>query len=137
MPAIILVSLKLIFVAYLYLFVWQTARAIAAHVGTGQYRGRSRPGTGLTVVHSDTQTGLTVDVRQPTVLGSGEGADVVIEDAYASKVHVRLVNETGVLSLYDLGSTTGTYVNGKRVGAPLKLAKGDSVQIGKTVMEVT
>ena len=137
MPAIILVSLKLIFVAYIYLFVWQIAKAIAAHVGTGRARARIRAGTGLTVVRSDTQTGLSVDVRHPVVLGRSKGADVLIDDAYASDFHVRLVNETGVLSLFDLGSTTGTYVNGKRVTAPLKLNKGDSVQIGKTVLEVT
>lgn len=137
MPAIILVSLKLIFIAYIYLFVWQIAKAIAAHIGTGRPRERSRPGTGLTVVRSDSQTGLSVVVRQPVVLGRGKGADVVIDDAYASDFHVRLVNETGVLSLFDLGSTTGTYVNGKRVGAPLELSMGDSVQIGKTVLEVT
>ena len=137
MPAIILVSLKLIFVAYIYLFVWQIAKAIAAHIGTGQPRERRRPGTGLMVVRSETQTGLSVEVRQPVVLGRGKGADVLIDDAYASDFHVRLVNDTGVLSLFDLGSTTGTYVNGKRVGAPLELSKGDSVQIGKTVLEVT
>ena len=136
MPAIILVSLKLIFVAYIYLFVWQIAKAIAAHVGTGRPRARIRPGSGLTVVRSDTQTGLRVDVRNPVVLGRSEGADVLIDDAYASEFHLRLVNDTGILSLYDLDSTNGTYVNGKRVTAPLQLNTGDSVQIGKTVMEV-
>ena len=137
MPAIILVSLKLIFVAFIYLFVWQIAKAIAAHVGTGRPRMRIRPGTGLTVIRSDTQTGLRLDVRRPVVLGRSSGADVLIDDVYASEYHLRLVNETGILSLFDLGSTNGTYVNGKRVTAPLKLHRGDSVQIGKTVMEVT
>ena len=139
MPAIILVSLKLIFVAFIYLFVWQIAKAIAAHVGTGRPLARIRPGTGLTVVRSDTQTGLRVKVRHPVILGRGEGADVLIDDTYASEFHARLEKETetGVLSLFDLGSPTGTYVNGKRVTAPLKLNKGDSVQVGKTVLEVT
>ena len=136
MPAIILVSLKLIFVAYIYLFVWQIAKAIAAHVGSRRPRARIRPGSGLTVVRSDTQTGLRVDVRNPVVLGRSEGADVLIDDAYASEFHLRLVIDTGILSLHDLDSTNGTYVNGKRVTAPLQLNTGDSVQVGKTVMEV-
>ena len=137
MPAIILISLKLVFVAYIYLFVWQIAKAIAAHVGTGRPRARIRPGSGLMVVRSDAQTGLIVDVRNPVVLGRSKGADVLIDDAYASEFHVRLVNETGILALYDLDSTNGTYVNGKRVTGPMKLNTGDSVQIGKTILEVT
>ena len=138
MPAVILVSLKLIFVAFIYLFVWQIGKAIAAHIGTGQpVGGRRRGGAGLAVVRSDTQKGMSVDVRQPIVLGRSGQADVLVEDAYASDFHVRLVNEAGSLSLFDLGSTNGTYVNGKRVTAPLKLNKGDAVQIGRTVLEVT
>ena len=35
----------------------------------------------------------------------------------------------------DLGSTNGTYLNGKRVAAPERVAKGDRVQIGNTVFE--
>lgn len=137
MPAIILVALKLIFVAYIYLFVWQIAKAVAAHVGTARLGGRTKPGSGLTVVRSDTQSGLRINVRQPVVLGRSEEADVIIDDPYAAEFHVRLVSEKGVLSLLDLGSTTGTYVNGKRVSAPLRLNRGDAVQIGKTVLEVT
>ncbi|MDH3261989.1 MAG: FHA domain-containing protein [Acidimicrobiia bacterium] len=38
--------------------------------------------------------------------------------------------------LHDLGSTNGTYVNGRRVGSPIALSKGDAIQIGKTIMEV-
>ena len=136
MPAIILVALKLIFVAYIYLFVWQIAKAVAAHVGTGRRGGRTKPGSGLTVVRSDTQSGLRVNVRQPVVLGRSEEADVILNDPYVAEFHVRLVSDTGVLSLFDLGSTTGTYVNGKRVSAPLQLNRGDAVQIGKTVLEV-
>lgn len=136
MPAVILVALKLIFVAYIYLFLWQIAKAVAAHVGAGR-PGRARPGSGLTVMRSETQAGLRVKVRQPVILGRGKEADVVISDPYAAELHVRLVSEAGALSLIDLGSTTGTYVNGKRVTAPLQLNRGDAVQIGKTVLEAT
>ena len=137
MPAVILVSLKLIFVAFIYLFVWQIGKAISAHIGTGQTGRRTRRGAGLTVIRSETQNGRSVDVRQPIVIGRSTQADVLVDDVYASDFHVRLVNDAGTLSLFDLGSTNGTYVNGKRVTAPLKLNRGDAVQIGKTVLEVT
>ncbi len=137
MPVIILVALKLIFVAFIYLFVWQIARAIAAHLGTGQPRVRTQPGAGLVFVRSETQAGTNIDVRDSIVIGRSDQADVQIDDAYASEFHVRLTNRTGSLTLHDLGSTNGTYVNGRRVTTPLDLNKGDAVQIGKTVLEVT
>lgn len=135
MPAAILVALKFIFVALVYLLVWRVATAVAEHVGAKPWRVLGGPGTGLTVVRSDTQNGLEIDVRRPIVLGSGSEADVRIDDAYASDLHARLDPEES-LTLADLGSTSGTYVNGKRVTAVVALSRGDSIQIGKTVMEV-
>jgi len=89
------------------------------------------------VVRSDTQSGLNVTVRDSVVLGRSDEADVILEDVYASEFHIRLVNSEGLITLHDLGSTNGTYVNGRRVTSPLGLNRGDAVQIGKTVMEVT
>lgn len=136
MPAVILVALKFIFVALVYLLVWRVATAVADHVGTGPRRDRGLPGSGLIVVKSDTQHGLEIDVQQSVVLGRGTEADVRIEDAYASDLHVRLDRDGRVLTLTDLGSTSGTYVNGRRVTAAVVLSEGDSIQIGKTVMQV-
>jgi pSer/pThr/pTyr-binding forkhead associated (FHA) protein len=36
-----------------------------------------------------------------------------------------------------LGSTNGTYVNSERITKSTKLARGDLLQIGATVFEVT
>jgi pSer/pThr/pTyr-binding forkhead associated (FHA) protein len=46
-----------------------------------------------------------------------------------------VAGESGI-TLHDLGSTNGTYVNGRRVTAPTLLRRGDNIQVGKTVMEV-
>ncbi len=137
MPVVILVGLKLIFVAFIYIFVWQIARAIAAHLGSGQTHSKKKPGVGLVVVRSETQSGMNVNVRDSVVLGRSDEADILLEDVYASEFHIRLVNADGHITLHDLGSTNGTYVNGRRVTSPLDLNRGDAVQIGKTVMEVT
>ncbi|WP_420614224.1 FHA domain-containing protein [Candidatus Spongiisocius sp.] len=136
MPAAILVALKFIFVALVYLLVWRVATAVAEHVGAKPWRVLGGPGTGLAVVRSDAQNGLEFDVRQPIVLGSGGEADIHIDDAYASDLHARLEPDGESLTLADLGSTSGTYVNGKRVTAVVVLSRGDSIQIGKTVLEV-
>lgn len=136
MPAILLTALKIIFVALIYIFVWQIARAIAGHLGAGQARSKRKPGAGLVVVRSDSQAGMDVDVKDAVVLGRSSDADILIDDVYASEYHVRLINQEGRVVLHDLGSTNGTYVNGRRVTTPLDLNQGDAVQIGKTVLEV-
>jgi hypothetical protein len=135
MPDVILALLRLIFLGLVYLFVWQVARGIATHLGVHAER-RKRKGTKVVVVRSDTQSGLDFTVTDATVLGRSDEADVVLDDPYASEFHLRLVTSEDGLTLHDLGSTNGTYLNGRRVTAPAELRRGDAVQVGKTVMEI-
>ena len=44
---------------------------------------------------------------------------------------------TGRLYVEDLGSTNGTFLNQKPVRSPVALRKGDRLQVGKTVMELS
>jgi hypothetical protein len=136
MPDFLLTALRLIFLALVYLFIWQVARSISSHLGLRQGGRGRRPGTRMLVVRSDTQNGLDFTVRDSVVLGRSDQADVKLEDPYASEFHLRLTTKDDRLVLTDLGSTNGTYVNGRRATAPVDLNRGDSVQVGKTVMEV-
>ncbi len=88
------------------------------------------------MLRSDSQAGLDFTVDDAVVLGRSPEADIVIEDPYASEFHLRINAKEGRLVLSDLGSTNGTYVNGRRVSTPVDLRRGDALQIGKTVMEV-
>jgi hypothetical protein len=136
MPDFLLTALRLIFLALVYLFIWQVARSISSHLGLRQGGRGRRPGTRMLVVRSDTQNGLDFTVRDSVVLGRSDQADVKLDDPYASEFHLRLTTKDDRLVLTDLGSTNGTYVNGRRATAPVDLNRGDSVQVGKTVMEV-
>jgi pSer/pThr/pTyr-binding forkhead associated (FHA) protein len=69
-------------------------------------------------------------------MGRSEETDVILQDPYASEFHLRLVAQDSGMVLHDLGSTNGTYVNGRRVSAPTQLRRGDTIQVGKTVMEI-
>jgi hypothetical protein len=136
MPDLLLTLLRLIFLALVYLFVWQVARAIGAHLGLSPIRRNRKPGTRVVVVRSDVQPGLDFSVTDAVFLGRSPEADIALEDPYASEFHLRLNNREGRLVLTDLGSTNGTYENGRRVTTPVDLNRGDAVQVGKTVMEV-
>ena len=135
MPDVILALLRIIFLGLVYLFVWQVARAIGSHLGISVRR-RRKEGTRVVIIKSDTQRGNEVEVQDVVVLGRSEEADVLLDDPYASDFHMRLVAQENGMVLHDLGSTNGTYVNGRRITAPTTLRRGDNVQVGKTVMEV-
>lgn len=68
-------------------------------------------------------------------IGSAPDNDLVITDPLVSPMHARLQVINGVYTLQDLGSQTGTFVNGQRtVQKPVQ--HGDTVRIGNAVMEV-
>jgi DNA-binding winged helix-turn-helix (wHTH) protein len=64
------------------------------------------------------------------LLGRDEDAVVWIDDALVSRRHARIViDETGAV-LEDLDSKNGTYLRGKRIEGPTKLADEDEIKIG-------
>src|SRR5690606_21570268 len=113
----------------------QIARAIGSHLSISVRRQR-REGRRILFVRSESLAGQEIEITNVTVLGRSEEADVVLDDPYASEFHMRLVAAENGITLHDLGSTNGTYVNGRRVTAPVGLRRGDTIQVGKTVMEV-
>ena len=132
----LLIPLRLIFLALVYLFVWQVVRSVAGHLGVRRPARARKRGSRIVFVRSETQAGVDFTVTDSVVVGRSEDADVVIDDPYASEFHLRFNTKDGRLIVSDLGSTNGTYVNGRRATAPVNLGRGDAVQVGKTVMEV-
>ena len=60
------------------------------------------------------------------------------DDPVLSRRHARLARDAeGRLTIEDLGSANGTFVNGQRVQAPRTLEVGDLVSVGETVLEVS
>ena len=57
------------------------------------------------------------------------------DDTYVSQLHARVFAKDGGWFVEDLGSTNGTYLNTKRVSAPLAVKRGDQIKIGAVVME--
>ena len=135
MPDVILALLRIIFLGLVYLFVWQVARAIGSHLGISVRR-RRKEGSRVLFVRSENQQGQEFEVGDVVVMGRSHETDVVLDDPYASDFHLRLVSQESGMMLHDLGSTNGTYVNGRRASAPTELKRGDTIQVGKTVMEI-
>jgi hypothetical protein len=63
------------------------------------------------------------------VLGRGSGCTVVLADITVSRRHAELVLRDGRWILRDLGSSNGTWVNGRQVGAT-EVRSGDLIVLG-------
>jgi predicted component of type VI protein secretion system len=61
-----------------------------------------------------------------------EGADITLDDDQVSRAHARVSATGSTVTVEDLGSTNGTFVNGTRIEAATTLEPGDTVRIGTT-----
>jgi pSer/pThr/pTyr-binding forkhead associated (FHA) protein len=73
--------------------------------------------------------------RESTVVGRLPECALRIQTADVSRRHCEFTSAADGLSLRDLGSSNGTFVNGKRVAA-CKLAPGDQIAVGPVVFVV-
>jgi pSer/pThr/pTyr-binding forkhead associated (FHA) protein len=79
------------------------------------------------------EAGLTFRLLPGTLktLGRAPRADFVVDAALVSRVHCRFtLNDINELELEDLGSTNGTFVNGKKI-LRATLSNGDKLTIGR------
>ena len=92
----------------------------------------------LRVLEPEAHQGETFDLDDELTIGRSPGCGVPTpDDIYASTVHARLFRQKDQLWVEDLGSTNGTYVNSERISQAHRLGKGDVLQAGSTVFEVT
>jgi hypothetical protein len=72
------------------------------------------------------------------IIGRDPAHPMSIDDVKVSRNHLRIFPENELLILEDLGSTNGTFINGKRVTNPTRLRNGDLVSLGENnVFEVS
>lgn len=76
--------------------------------------------------------GAMMDQRVWTI-GSGEGCDFVTPHSRVSRRHCRLEIKENRATIEDLGSTNGTYVEGRRITEPTTITPSSLVQLGQKV----
>jgi hypothetical protein len=69
------------------------------------------------------------------VFGTRTGCDIVLDDPVAAERHCRIAWD-GAFMVRDLGSVTGTWVDGRRAGAAMELATGSEIVLGVTRLVV-
>src|SRR3954470_17158203 len=82
--------------------------------------------------------GQSIPMEQELVIGrSTPGLGSLGGDSEISRVHARVFHDpSGRLTIEDLGSTNGTFVNGNRISGQQPLNPGDQVRVGQTSLSV-
>lgn len=89
------------------------------------------------VVTEGSLVGTVIPLGTSSVtVGRAADSTLVLDDDYASSHHVRLYPHEGTWVVEDLGSTNGTWIDRTRVTGPTVLAMGQSLRIGRTVIEL-
>ena len=83
------------------------------------------------------KTGIEKEISVDSVetnIGRQKSNEIVLDDKSVSRVHAQLINKKYYYKIRDLSSTNGSYVNGEAIQEQ-KLADGDKIRLGKTVLE--
>jgi hypothetical protein len=144
------VALKFGFLAVLYLFLIWVARSssrelartegnVAAEPAGPAPRRRERSGPDLragvsprleVVAAMGHEPGTIFDVGEGATMGRADSADIPVDDPFASSAHARVFNRGDYMYVEDMGSTNGTYLNGRQLRQAERLKVADVVRIG-------
>jgi hypothetical protein len=149
----VLSVLKYAFLLLLYFFVYRALRTVVTmDLGGGRKarkarrqtngraprpsNGRSRAPSSVVVRSADGKKLGTYRLADPLEIGRSDGSQIKLDDTYVSSSHARLFPRNGTWFVEDLGSTNGTYLNQQRVTSSSEVHPGDTLKIGKTVLEL-
>jgi hypothetical protein len=142
------VALKFGFIAVLYLFLLWVVRSALKDLRATERGGREAAPAEATSLYAAAgpngdlapqlvverapghRSGLAYDIGSGAVMGRGDGAEIRLEDPFASSSHARLTRQGSVIVIEDLGSTNGTYLNEELLEGPQPLHPGDRIRIG-------
>jgi FHA domain-containing protein len=135
---VVIWAVRLLFLALLYIFLARVVRSLlrdlrAAAREPGASLGR------LVVLESpggDPEQGRSFDLDAITTLGRDVNNAIVVDDPLASAEHAVLTYRGRSWYVEDLGSTNGTFVNGRAVASVAPLGFGDEVSIGQVRMRL-
>jgi pSer/pThr/pTyr-binding forkhead associated (FHA) protein len=72
--------------------------------------------------------GTPIEIPQGEItLGRADSNNIVVENRAISKVHARMERTPDVVTIQDLQSVNGTFVNDTRIESPLVLGRGDRI----------
>jgi FHA domain len=78
--------------------------------------------------------GLEVELEGGVTIGRSRSSQLCMDDSFVSHMHARIFRRGPFYFIEDLGSTNGTYINGRRVEDQGQLKVHDELRMGETVL---
>lgn len=89
----------------------------------------------LVVIHGR-DLGKKYDLSDvPCRIGRAPTSDILVDQDSVSRIHALVSNDQGRVSVRDVGSTNGTFVNDEPIEGEARLRHGDLIRIGRTVFK--
>ncbi|HEY7630205.1 MAG TPA: FHA domain-containing protein [Thermoleophilaceae bacterium] len=149
------VALKFAFLIVLYLFLLWVARSsmkdmtrhedssmVAEGPTPAAREQRRRPGPDLragveprleVIAAMGHEPGTVFDLGDGgATMGRASSSDIEVDDPFASSAHARIFPRGDFMFIEDMGSTNGTYLNGRQLRKAEQLKVADKVRIGDT-----
>jgi pSer/pThr/pTyr-binding forkhead associated (FHA) protein len=76
------------------------------------------------------EPGTVFDLTDGATMGRSDHAEIRIDDAFASSAHARIFQRGDFMLVEDMGSTNGTYLNGRQLRGAERLKVADVIRIG-------
>ncbi len=147
-----LLAAKALLLLLLFAFIYSVVRRVVGdlrQISDEEPYGAERNGRGAYPAPDDRALGVSElvvedsDILAPetrfeiqdgtTSLGRSAASDIILKsDDYVSSRHARLTHHGGLLYVEDVGSTNGTFVNGRKTVGATPLRSGDTMRIGST-----
>jgi hypothetical protein len=140
--------IQVFIVAFVFLFFLRVIRAILVEAKPPireKKQARSQSGSAtrrqwlyLSVKAPEDAAGERFPLNGPLTIGRSVECDVNLAyDQFASVRHAQITIDNGAITIEDLGSRNGVWVDDERIEQPTRVKRGDRIQVGETIFEVT
>lgn len=137
----IILALRIAVVFLLYLFLYQVVRTITRELRTTSAETTPASQYGyLTVINpgqSGLQPGKKFPLNQVNSIGRAMSNDIPLNDTFLSSEHAVLEWDGNTWLIEDLGSTNGSWLNGRELDQPMPLTYGDIIQVGHVELKLS
>ena len=92
-----------------------------------------RPRFALRFISGKYQGGeFPLRMNREIIIGRSSDLDMVLVEDMVSRRHAKISSTDSEVYIQDMGSTNGTFVNGRKTVGATPLRHGDSVRVGST-----
>ncbi len=137
----LILALRIAVVFLLYLFLYQVLRTITRELRTAGADTTPASQYGYLTIINPGQTGLPPGKKFPldqaNTIGRAITNDIPLNDTFLSSEHALLEWDGSTWVVEDLGSTNGSWLNGRELDQPMPVNYGDIIQVGHVEMKLS